>query len=171
MPGRFEMDFRVGGKEINAGGPKDGPIHVYTATYQDIVPDQRIVYSYDMLFGGTRISVSLATIELFAEGKGTRLVLTEQGAFLDGQDTSSTREHGTGVLLDLLHPGSLNKKGKLKIPRLRAAELAGESEWRWLLEREDSPWYPTMRLFRQRRPGDWDELFERMARALAERDA
>ena len=43
MPGRFEMDFRVGGKEINAGGPKDGPIHVYTATYQDIVQDQRIV--------------------------------------------------------------------------------------------------------------------------------
>lgn len=70
MPGRFEMDFRVGGKEVNAGGPKDGPIHVYTATYQDIVPDQRIVYSYDMLFGGTRISVSLATIELLQKARG-----------------------------------------------------------------------------------------------------
>ncbi|MBZ9906934.1 SRPBCC family protein [Mesorhizobium sp. BR115XR7A] len=102
MPSRYELDFRVGGKEINAGGPKDGPIHVYTATYWDIVPDQRIVYSYDMLFGDIRISVSLATIELFAEDKGTRLVLTEQGAFLDGHDTSGTREHGTGVLLDLL---------------------------------------------------------------------
>ncbi|QKD01446.1 SRPBCC family protein [Mesorhizobium loti] len=102
MPGRFEMDFRVGGKEVNAGEPKDGPIHIYTATYQDIVQDQRIVYSYDMLFGDIRISVSLATIELFAEGKGTRLVLTEQGAFLDGHDKSETREHGTGVLLDML---------------------------------------------------------------------
>jgi uncharacterized protein YndB with AHSA1/START domain len=101
-PSRHEMDFRVGGKEVNAGGPKNGPIHVYTATYQDIVPDQRMVYSYDMLFGETRISVSLATIELFAEGKGTRLVLTEQGAFLDGHDTSATREHGTGELLDAL---------------------------------------------------------------------
>ncbi|MFD1982553.1 SRPBCC domain-containing protein [Mesorhizobium newzealandense] len=50
MPSRYEMDFRVGGKEVNAGGPKDGPIYVYTATYQDILPDQRIVYSYDMLF-------------------------------------------------------------------------------------------------------------------------
>ena len=30
-------------------------------------------------------------------------------------------------------------------------------EWRWMLDREDSPWYPTARLFRQRRPGDWDE--------------
>jgi glycosyl transferase family 9 (putative heptosyltransferase) len=35
--------------------------------------------------------------------------------------------------------------------------------WRWLLEREDSPWYPTMRLFRQRRRGDWSEVVERMA--------
>ena len=40
--------------------------------------------------------------------------------------------------------------------------------WRWLLEREDSPWYPTMRLFRQKRFGEWDEVFERMASALRE---
>lgn len=101
-PSRHEMDFRVGGKEINAGGPKDGPIYVYNAVYQDIVPNERIVYSYDMLFGEVRISVSLATIELRPEGKGTRLVLTEQGVFLDGHDKSATREHGTGVLLDML---------------------------------------------------------------------
>ncbi|MGX5840379.1 SRPBCC family protein [Mesorhizobium sp. ArgA1] len=101
MAHRHEMDFRLG-QEVNAGGPKDGPIHTYTATYLDIVPNERIVYSYDMLFGETRISVSLATIELRPEGTGTRLVLTEQGAFLDGHDTPSTREHGTGFLLDAL---------------------------------------------------------------------
>ena len=39
-------------------------------------------------------------------------------------------------------------------------------EWRWLLGRADSPWYPTMRLFRQREPGDWPAVFERMAEAL-----
>jgi len=39
-------------------------------------------------------------------------------------------------------------------------------DWRWLLERSDSPWYPTMRLFRQRRPGDWAEVFERIAAEL-----
>ena len=42
-------------------------------------------------------------------------------------------------------------------------------DWRWLLEREDSPWYPTMRLFRQRRAGDWGEVFERMAKLLPRR--
>jgi hypothetical protein len=45
------------------------------------------------------------------------------------------------------------------------------SEWRWLLDREDSPWYPTMRLFRQKERGNWTEVFERMARALAEQRA
>ena len=35
-------------------------------------------------------------------------------------------------------------------------------DWRWLLERNDSPWYPTMRLFRQKQPGDWDEVFGRI---------
>lgn len=41
-------------------------------------------------------------------------------------------------------------------------------EWRWLLDREDSPWYPSLRLFRQRYPGDWDEVIERVAVALPE---
>jgi tetratricopeptide (TPR) repeat protein len=39
-------------------------------------------------------------------------------------------------------------------------------DWRWLLEREDSPWYPTLRLFRQNRAGDWSAPFARMAQAL-----
>ena len=40
-------------------------------------------------------------------------------------------------------------------------------DWRWMLDRDDLPWYPTARLFRQRRPGDWDDVAERMAAALA----
>jgi ADP-heptose:LPS heptosyltransferase len=39
-------------------------------------------------------------------------------------------------------------------------------DWRWLLDRDDTPWYRTMRLFRQRTPGDWDEVIERVGRAL-----
>jgi tetratricopeptide (TPR) repeat protein len=40
------------------------------------------------------------------------------------------------------------------------------ADWRWLLNREDSPWYPTMRLYRQPRPGVWDEIFRRLAQDL-----
>ena len=46
--------------------------------------------------------MSLATIEFKPAGKGTRLVLTEQGVFLDGYDDAGSREHGTGHLLDAL---------------------------------------------------------------------
>ena len=45
--------------------------------------------------------------------------------------------------------------------------LHATADWRWLLDRDDRPWYPTMRLFRQRTPGDWPEVFERVAAELA----
>src|SRR5262249_41004648 len=41
------------------------------------------------------------------------------------------------------------------------------TDWRWMLEREDNPWYPTMRLYRQKRGQDWAEIMPRMARDLA----
>jgi uncharacterized protein YndB with AHSA1/START domain len=99
---RFEMDFRIGGRETNSGGPKGGPVHRFEAIYQDIVPDQRIIYSYDMYLDDKRISVSLATMELKPEGTGTKLVFTEQGAFLDGYDEPGQRQRGTEELLDAL---------------------------------------------------------------------
>jgi uncharacterized protein YndB with AHSA1/START domain len=76
--------------------------HHYNALYHDIVPDQRIILSYDMHIGAQRISVSLATVEFKPAAKGTRLLYTEQGAYLDGYDDAGQREHGTRVLLDNL---------------------------------------------------------------------
>jgi uncharacterized protein YndB with AHSA1/START domain len=101
-PDEHAMDFRVGGTETSSGGPKDGPVHLYTATYHDIVPNERIVSTYEMALDGTRISVSLATVELRPEGKGTKLVYTEQGTHLDGHDTPEGREHGTRELFEAL---------------------------------------------------------------------
>ncbi len=99
----FRLDFRVGGQEVNRGRMHaGGPVHAYDARYQDIVPDQRIIYSYDMHLDDKRISVSLTTVEFRAEGAGCRLVFTEQGVFLDGFDTVAQREEGTQALLDNL---------------------------------------------------------------------
>jgi len=100
--GKRTMDFRVGGKEHLSGGPKGQPPHHFDATYQDIVPDERIIYTYDMHIGDNRISVSLATIEFKPAGKGTRMVFTEQGAFLDDFDNPKLREDGTRQLLEQL---------------------------------------------------------------------
>jgi uncharacterized protein YndB with AHSA1/START domain len=98
--GTFE--FRVGGRETSGGGPAGQPRHHFRAVYQDIVPDERIIYTYDMDLGGPRISVSLTTIEIRPEGAGARLTFTEQGVFLDGYDDAGSREHGTRWLLDKL---------------------------------------------------------------------
>jgi uncharacterized protein YndB with AHSA1/START domain len=96
------FDFRVGGREINRVGPAGGLVHSYEGIYHDIVPGQRIVYSYDMRVDDTRISASLATVELEPAGAGTRLVFTEQAAFLDGHHDPAMREEGTGIGLDRL---------------------------------------------------------------------
>lgn len=96
------IDFKVGGKEHLSGRRGNGTVSVFDACYHDIVPDQRIVYSYHMLTDETPISVSLATVELKAEGGGTRLIFTEQAAFLDDFDDGGGRERGTRVLLDQL---------------------------------------------------------------------
>ena len=62
----------------------------------------RIVFAYEMHLDGTRISVSLGSVEIKPEGGGTRLAYTEQGAFLDGFDKPEMREKGTADLLDAL---------------------------------------------------------------------
>jgi uncharacterized protein YndB with AHSA1/START domain len=99
---RFEHDFRVGGHELHQGIDARGNAYTYRAVFQDIIEAQRIVYTYEMLLGETRISVSVATVELRPDAGGTQLVYTEQTAFLDGHDTPVERQHGMGSLLDAL---------------------------------------------------------------------
>lgn len=99
---RREMDARVGGRERVGGKFSDGSESLFDCVYFDLVPDRRIVYTYDMYFQGKKISVSLATIEFVAAGRGTKLIVTEQGAFLDGYDDAGSRERGTIGLMDQL---------------------------------------------------------------------
>jgi hypothetical protein len=54
--------------------------------------------------------------------------------------------------------------GALGVPVWLALPYA--ADWRWLLDRSDSPWYPTMRLFRQKKAGDWEGVFEEISEAL-----
>jgi uncharacterized protein YndB with AHSA1/START domain len=100
---RYTLDFRPGGVEEWTGAPKGGsPVIDYDSRYQDVIPNERIITTYEMHIDGKRISVSVATFEFRRAGKGTRLVVTEQGAFLDGLDKPDQREQGTRELLEAL---------------------------------------------------------------------
>jgi uncharacterized protein YndB with AHSA1/START domain len=99
--GEHTLDFRPGGGE-HLSAKAEGVVYDFDATYYDIVENERIVWSYDMHMDGRRISVSVGTVELTGVSGGTRLVLTEQGAYLDGLDTNEQRAEGTRQFLDNL---------------------------------------------------------------------
>jgi uncharacterized protein YndB with AHSA1/START domain len=96
------FEFEPGGRESSEGDIPNGPHYNFDVVYQDIVPNSRIVYSYDMHMDRKKISVSLAAVEFFPEGKKTRLKLTEYGLFLDGLDNVDQRKEGTVSLIDQL---------------------------------------------------------------------
>jgi uncharacterized protein YndB with AHSA1/START domain len=96
------MDVRVGGNERVKGRWEGGVVSTFDAIYHDVIPNERLVYSYEMHLNDKKISVSLATMQLKADGGKTILKVSEQGAFLDGYDDAGSREHGTDHLLDAL---------------------------------------------------------------------
>ncbi|HKD26505.1 MAG TPA: SRPBCC family protein [Xanthobacteraceae bacterium] len=105
--GRWEllerhMDVRVGGSERVKGRWEGGVVSTFDALYHDVIANERLVYSYVMHLDDKKISVSLATMQLKADGGKTTLKVFEQGAFLDGYDDGGSRERGTGHLLDAL---------------------------------------------------------------------
>jgi uncharacterized protein YndB with AHSA1/START domain len=99
-----ELDFRVGGTERLVGVWPDGTVSSFEARYHEIIPNQRIIYTYEMHLGETRISASLITVQFRAADGGTCLVFTEQVVLLDGYDDPGgrDRERGTCGHLDRL---------------------------------------------------------------------
>ncbi len=96
------LDFQVGGREVNHGGPDGGPVMTFESFYRDIVPEMRIVYSSTLSAGDEVMTISVTTVEFRPVEGGTQLLLTEQGTYLDGHEEPSWREHGTGDWLDAL---------------------------------------------------------------------
>jgi uncharacterized protein YndB with AHSA1/START domain len=99
---KFETDFRIGGFERSRFRFRGGGPITNDTIFQNIVPNERIIIAYWMTIDGNPISASQATMEFRKEGAGTRLVFTEQGAYLDGYDNVDQREAGTRDLLEAL---------------------------------------------------------------------
>jgi uncharacterized protein YndB with AHSA1/START domain len=98
----MKVDFRVGGTEQAISRTDGGSVIVYEGLFRDIVPGERIVVANWIDVDGQRISVSQFTAEFRAEGSGTRLVVTEQGAYLDGHDSPDPRTIGIRAQLQAL---------------------------------------------------------------------
>jgi Flp pilus assembly protein TadD len=78
----------------------------------------------------------------------------ETAALIENLDLVITVDTSMGHLA-----GALGKPAWILIPKA--------ADWRWLLDREDTPWYPSVRLFRQQKPGAWDGPLEKLRSALA----
>jgi len=95
-------DFRVGGIDHSRCGSKDDPRYHVEATYLDIVPESRIVYSETVVEGGRRLSAALQTIEMSSKNGRSHLKVTVQIAAFDGADMASGVRHGFGAALENL---------------------------------------------------------------------
>jgi uncharacterized protein YndB with AHSA1/START domain len=101
QPEDWTIDFREGGREYSSG-EFHGAVSTFDATYLDIVEHERIVISYTLQFGDDKLSASLQSIQLEPSPRGTRLLLTEHGAYFDGHDDGQIRKTGTAELLETL---------------------------------------------------------------------
>jgi uncharacterized protein YndB with AHSA1/START domain len=103
----YELDFRVGGREqarfrFGSNTPLEGIVCSNESTYQDIVPDHRVVLASNMSIGEKFVSASLITIEFLRSDTGTDLICTHQGVFSEGSGGPQMREAGWRTLFDRL---------------------------------------------------------------------
>lgn len=105
----YELDFREGGRETSKFRFQKGEETFGEETwfgnntmFNEIIPNERIIYTYSMDRNGVRFSISLASVELQPTGSATRLILTEHGIFFDGADGVQMREQGWQELLEKL---------------------------------------------------------------------
>jgi uncharacterized protein YndB with AHSA1/START domain len=105
----YQLDFREGGVEKSRFRFDKGPEIFGEETmmgnrtvFNEIVPNERIIFTYSMDRNGLRFSVSLVSVELSAAGAGTRMIFTEHATFFEGGDGAQMREAGWRELLDKL---------------------------------------------------------------------
>ena len=98
----LEFDFRVGGRERARTGRVEGFSTTFDAVYADIVPNERIVYVYNMTLDDAPLSASAACVTFEPVEGGTLLTISEHGIHLDGPSGGASREEGTNGLADAL---------------------------------------------------------------------
>jgi len=147
-------DFKVG--IVWAGSPTHGNDHNRSCALKQFMPLTQLPGV--RLYGLQKGAAAARMDELEPKMAVTNL----SKEFNDFADTAAAIES-----LDLVisvDTAALHLAGAMAKPAWALIPFA--PEWRWMLDREDSPWYPTMRLFRQKKWGDWDSVFQRVAQEL-----
>lgn len=98
----YSQDFVVGGHETVKGFDGQGRALIYQAHYVDIVTNERILTTSTMHAEDQLSTVSVTSVEFEAADAGTRVVVTEHGIYLPGQEQPAWREEGTAQQLDAL---------------------------------------------------------------------
>lgn len=96
------QDFVVGGLETVKGSDGEGRALTYEARYAEIVPNERILTTSTLRAEDQLSTVSVTSVEFQADELGTRVVVTEHGMYLPGQEQPEWREQGTAQQLDTL---------------------------------------------------------------------
>jgi uncharacterized protein YndB with AHSA1/START domain len=98
----YSLDFRLGGTEIHRVVYPSASVQRVEKRFLDIVLDRRIIFSYDIELDSHRLSVSLVTVQFEPKRDGTRMLMTEYIAYLDGHEDIDERIRGTNEGLDRL---------------------------------------------------------------------
>ncbi|MEA3360400.1 MAG: hypothetical protein U9R17_13480, partial [Thermodesulfobacteriota bacterium] len=150
------LDFKVG--LVWAGSPKNGNDKRRSFSVETLIP---LLHIRGIKFFSLQMGEKSKELNLF----GLNTEITDLSPELkDARDTAAAI-----TLMDLIisvdtSVGHLS--GALAHPTWLLLPFA--PDWRWMLKREDTPWYPTMRLFRQPEPGDWGTVVEKIRRELTQ---
>ncbi len=103
----YSIDFRLGGNEVlvgkmKPGTPIAGAVLTWAHTFDDIVEDERIVFTQTLDVGERRISAAVITVEISPTDAGSKLKLTHQAAFFGPADGPQMREFGWRALLNAI---------------------------------------------------------------------
>jgi len=106
-PVSYDLDFRIGGREVlvgkmKPGTPVAGAVLTWAQTFDDIVENERIVFTQTLDVGDRRISVAVITVEISSTDAGSKLKLTHQAAFFEPADGPQMREFGWQALLNAI---------------------------------------------------------------------
>jgi len=164
---QFKQKYRAlfPGKRLIGISWKSGNAELGAARTASLDLWQTILEQADCVF--INIQYGDVSIELkdFTQRTGLEIYHDESSDPLKDMDTFAAQLAALDLVISIDN-STVHLAGALGLPTWTL--LPAVPDWRWMLEREDTPWYPAMRLFRQRTPGSWQDVINQASNTLAD---